>query len=121
MFRHIFKYQITDLILHNSDEYTIETLKTYTTNVYAHILDLFENLKHLTIVASSVNEYPPLSVRRLPPTIYFSSTLTILCINLFNMDSCLYLLDGRLKQLTTFIVQINDMWSSEMISHNMVS
>ncbi len=67
---------------------------------------LFQNLKHLAIVPSLMTEYPPLSLLVLPSTTYFSSTLTILCINVFTFGDCLVLLDSRLKQLTTFIVQI---------------
>ena len=37
---------------------------------------------------------------------FSSSTLTKLCINVYNFNDCLALLDGRLKQLTTFIVQV---------------
>jgi len=121
-FRHIFKYQIEDLILHNNDDYSTETsLKIYTANVYAHIIVLFQNLKHLTIVASSINEYPPLLFDALPSTTYFSSTLTVLCINVVGFDDCVSLLDGRLKQLTTFIVQIHDIYGSPSISENAVS
>ncbi|CAF4470660.1 unnamed protein product, partial [Rotaria sp. Silwood2] len=59
VFRSIFKDRITDLILHNNDEYINEELsEIYTKNIYAHIMVLFQNLKHLTIVTSSVNEYP---------------------------------------------------------------
>jgi len=95
----MFKHQITYLILHNNDEHNTETsLTTYTVNVYVHIILLFQNLKHFTIVPSSMNEYPPLSVSNLPPTTYFSSTLTVLCINVCDFDDCLSVLDGRLKQ-----------------------
>ncbi|CAF4472634.1 unnamed protein product [Rotaria sp. Silwood2] len=123
IFRHIFKHQITDLILHNNDEYTRETsLQTYTRNVYSYILALFENLKHLTIVSSSENEkYPPLSLLDLPPTTYFFSALMVLCINVCRIDDCLSVLDGRLKQLNTFIVQINYIGYSSLISRNTVS
>ncbi|CAF4196491.1 unnamed protein product [Rotaria sp. Silwood2] len=98
-FRYIFfKYQITELILHNNDKYPTRTLlKTYITNVYAHIMILFQNLKHFRIVASSINEYPPLSLFILPSTTYFSSSLSVLCINVLGFDDCLWLLDGRLK------------------------
>ena len=84
-------------------------------------MGLFENLKHLTIVASSVNDYPPLSLSYLPPTTYFSPTLTVLCVNVYSMNDCLSLLDGRLNKLSTFIVNIDTMWHTDLISHNMVS
>ncbi|CAF1387174.1 unnamed protein product [Rotaria sordida] len=119
VFRHIFQYQITDLILHNDDEYISKMrLDTYTENVYVPIWALFENIKHLTIVSSSLNEYPSLSICNLSPTTYSSSTLTILCVNVFEFNDCLCLLDGRLKQLRTFIVQINYIFNQRLISRN---
>ncbi len=122
IFQHIFKQQITDLILHNNDQYTTDTCyEAYTTNIHAHILVVFENLKRLTVVPSSVNEYPPLVLWDLPPTTCFSSTLTVLCINVFDIDDCFSLLDGRLKQLNTLIVQIDYIRDSQLISRNMVS
>jgi hypothetical protein len=107
MFRHIFKKQIIDLVIHNNDDYTGKaSLKTYISNVYEHIIVLFENLKRLSIVESSVNGNPPLLLYYLQPTTCFSSTLTVLCISLFSFDDCLTLLDGRLQQLITFIVNV---------------
>jgi hypothetical protein len=122
-FRHIFQHQITDLILHNNDEYPNKRLlETYTTNVYSHVMVLFQNLKHLAIVESSVNEYPPLLLRSLPSATYFSSTLTVLRISVLRFEDCLSLLDGRLKQLTTFAVQIDYICSPSLyICRNMVS
>jgi hypothetical protein len=81
-------------------------LKEYTTNVYAPLLILFQNLKHLSIIESSITNYPPLSICHLPSTTFSSSILTKLCIDVCSFDDCLYLLDGRLKQLTIFIVRI---------------
>ncbi|CAF2682052.1 unnamed protein product [Rotaria sp. Silwood2] len=129
IFQHIFKYQITDLILHNNDEDLGEmSLNTYIVNVYARIMVLFQNLKHLTVVPSPVNHYPPLSLCIQEPTIDFSSTLTVLCIKVLSFYDCLALLDGRLKQLNTFIVQVvyvNRPFNSSIhypsITSNMVS
>jgi hypothetical protein len=122
MFGHIFKHQITDLIIHNNDEFNAETsLEIYNRNMYANIMVLFQNLKHLKIVASSVNDYPPLLLYRLPSTTYFSSTLTVLCIYVFGLDDCISLLDGRLKQLTTFIVEIYGIIKHRLMSRNIVS
>ncbi|CAF3751273.1 unnamed protein product [Rotaria sordida] len=119
-YQHIFKHQITDLILHNNDECTYEiSLKTYARNFYAPIMAFFENLKHLTIVSSSVYEYPFLLLHNFPPTIYFSTTLTVLNINVFVFDDCLCLLDGRLNQLTTFNVQIHFITSPIYMHYNM--
>jgi len=96
-------------------------LKDYTVNVYAPILTVFENLKHLSIIGSFMSDYPALSICDLPSTTFFSSILTKLCIYVYSFDDCLYLLDGRLKQLTTFIVQIYFIRNDSLIVHNNVS
>ncbi|CAF2748567.1 unnamed protein product [Rotaria sp. Silwood2] len=104
--RHIDKQQITDLVLVSNENNIEITQKEYTKNVYAIIFDFFKNLKHLSIVPSSINDYPPLSLYISPPLVFSSSTLTKLCININDFNDCLALLDGRFKQLNTFIVQI---------------
>jgi hypothetical protein len=90
-------------------------------NIYLNILAFFENLNHLTIMSSPINNYPPLSLYGLPSTSFFSSTLTKLRIYVFFLKDCLALLDGRLKQLTTFIVEVRYISNLLSISYNMVS
>ncbi|CAF4518463.1 unnamed protein product, partial [Rotaria sp. Silwood2] len=70
--------------------------------------------KHLSFASSSVNDYPSLSLYCLPRMTFSSSTLTKLCINVVDFYDVCDLLDGRLKQLTTFIVQVDsiDNWRS---------
>ncbi|CAF2780685.1 unnamed protein product, partial [Rotaria sp. Silwood2] len=50
--------------------------------------------------------YPSLSLCDSPSISFSSATLSYLSINVSTFDDCLYLLDGRLKQLSTLIVQI---------------
>jgi hypothetical protein len=63
-------------------------------------------LNHFSFGSSDIEneDIPPLSLRGLSSTTCFSSTLTKLCITLLSFEDCLSLLDGRLKQLSTFIV-----------------
>ncbi|CAF4060668.1 unnamed protein product [Rotaria magnacalcarata] len=49
---------------------------------------------------------------------FSSSILTELCINTNNFDDCLALLDGRLKQLTSLILQVNYIYKTST-SYNM--
>ena len=119
--RYIFRQQITDLILRNRDEiFKIGSCKDYTVNVYAHILDVFENLKHFSVIETFNMSYPALALSNLPSTMFSSSTLTQLCIDVFTLDDCLYLLYGRLKQLTTLIIRIRFAYDSSTIVHKMV-
>ncbi|CAF1377089.1 unnamed protein product [Rotaria magnacalcarata] len=119
--QHIGKQQITDLILiSNESNNEIEKIE-YTKNVYATIFNFFTNLKHLSIVQSSIHDYPPLLLHNLSPITFSSSTLTKLCININDFDDCLALLDGRLKDLTILTVQISSIHDFASTSHNMVS
>lgn len=121
--RSIFQEQITNLILINDDrDGMIRSWKNYTTNVYSHILTFFKNLKNLSVIEPSVVlGYPALSLCDLPSTTFSSSILTHLHISVKNFDDCLYLLDGRLRKLTTLCVNVYYMETSSGIIHNMVS
>jgi len=99
----------------------IGSSQNYTVNVYAPILNFFKNLKHLNIIGSFNMSNPCLTLGNLPSNTFHSSTLTYLCIDVYTLDDCLYLLDGRLKQLTTLIVRIGYIDNSSSIIHNMVS
>ncbi|CAF1417554.1 unnamed protein product [Rotaria sordida] len=102
--RYIFQQQITNLILVNHDtSKMIGSLKNYT----------------LTIMETFYISHPGLILSNLPSTTFSSSTLTQLCIDVYTLDDCLYLLDGRLKQLATLIVRIHYIDNSSTIVHNM--
>jgi hypothetical protein len=99
----------------------IGSSKNYTVNGYAHILNFFKNLKQLIITQTLNMSYPGLTLYNLPSTTFSSSILTQLCIDVYTLDDCLYLLDGRLKKLTTLFVRIHYIDNSSTIVHNMVS
>ncbi len=107
--------------MRNDNVKRIDPTKNYTRNVYARILDFFKNLKRLSINQAFISSHRVLSLHDLPSNTFFSSTLTHLCINVANFDDCLYLLDGRLKQLTTLIVRAFAMVNYSSIAQNMVN
>jgi hypothetical protein len=76
-------------------------------NVYMRIFTLFTNVTHLDFISKDDYRYPPLSLYNLPSTTCSSSTIVHLSISLLSLEDCLCLLDGRLTQLHTFIVQIH--------------
>ena len=89
--------------------------------MYAHILTYCENLKHLKIIPTPTVDFCPcLSLRKSLANTFSSLTLNYLCINVGNITDCLYLLDGRLKQLNTCIVRIYCSEKNSLIVHNMV-
>ena len=105
--RCIFKQQITKLDLISKDhELAFRSCQEYTKRVYALILTCFEKLEHFNVIQTSIYSYPGLTVRYLPPSTFSSSTLTYLSVNVGTFTDCIYLLDGRLKRLNTFIVRI---------------
>ncbi|CAF1379209.1 unnamed protein product [Rotaria sordida] len=105
-FRCIFQRQIADLILVFENDFNEILEKNYTTD-------------HLSIMGSFPRFFPPLVLRNLPSTTFFSSTLNKLYIDLMTYDDCLALLDGRLKQLTTLIVTIDKIeYSSNVYNLN---
>ncbi len=65
-----------------------------------------ENLKHLSVIGSYPNYFPPVVLYNLPLTTCYSSTLYKLCIRVMYYDDLLLLLDGRLQQLRTLSVVI---------------
>jgi hypothetical protein len=116
-FRHICQQQITDLILVYKSDIDILLERQYPKGVHGYILKFFENLKHL-----SISGLPSLlTLGDLPLTTCSSSTLYKLCIDVNYFEDCLALLDGRLKQLTTFIVYISSTLSHSSVVYNMVS
>ncbi len=106
-FGRIVKQQITDLILMTSGKHDILTMKDYTRNICARIIDFCENLKYLNIDQSSLEGYRFVSFCGLPSTIFSSLTLTKLSIRVHHFEDCLCLLDGRLKHLTNLTVNIS--------------
>ena len=119
--RYVFQEQITELILENVDTCEmIESLRNYTVNVYAHILNFFPRLKHFTIIETFDMSYPCLALFNLSSTTFSSSTLTHLYVDVEYFDDCLCLLDGRLKQLNTLVIRLSCIYHRPLINHNMV-
>jgi hypothetical protein len=85
--------------------------------VYEYTLKLFENLKHFSVIGC----VQLLSVDDLASTTWLSLKLNKLCVDVCNFEDCLALLDGRLKQLTTFIVNIDSPEDDLSTIYNIVS
>ncbi len=106
-FGRICKQRITNLtLIINENNIEIDN-EEYTKNVYAPVLTFFENLKSLSMISSSNSNYSRFWLFNASGKVFSSSTLTKLCIHLYDFNDCLLLLDGRLKQWITFIVQVD--------------
>jgi hypothetical protein len=64
---------------------------------------------------------PPLVLHNLPSTTFSSLSLNKLCIRVRSFEDCLALLDGRLKNLTTLIIDIIHMEYDSSNVYNTVS
>ena len=105
-FIRIFKEQILHLVVTIMDKSESASLSDVAMNVYMRIFNLFSSVTHLDFVFKSDFRHPPFSLEDLPSTACFSSTIVHLSIKVLTFTDCLCLLDGRLNQLQTFIVEI---------------
>jgi len=120
-FRNIFKEQIRKLVIQNEDKRRCYgSLIEYTKTIYLSLLTLLENVEHLTMVENEIHVYPALSLRYFPSTCFLNSNLTYLSVNVVEFSDCLRLLDGRLNQLTSFLVQFYLMENDSSIISNTV-
>lgn len=120
--RYILKEQITKLnLIYNKSRYLTKSAKVQTKTVYAHILTFCSKLEYLNVTSPLGITYIGLSFRYLPSNTFVSSILTYLCIYVSTFDDFLYLLDGRLKSLSTLIVEFCLLETDSSIIHNLVS
>jgi len=110
----LLKEQITTLYLYTKKDTTIELF----TEACVRLLTVCKKLETLTFKNSN-NIQLPLS--NFSTSTCLSSTLCYLNIDLSNFDDCLYLLDGRLNQLSTFIIEIVEINTSSLDIDNTVN
>jgi hypothetical protein len=113
-FAHIFKYQISHLHVTAAEESTVESMMNLVTHIFPHIFTTLTNLTHLDFFIDEAFYEPP-RLSDFPSTTCYSSSLVYLRVRLNTLDDCLCLLDGRLSQLHTFIVKINETENSSVI------
>ena len=106
-FIHVFKEQISDLIITISDEIMDESNVKLLTDIYNRIFGLFTNLKYLDLDGDDIHVFSRSLLTGLSSTTCCSSSIVHLRIKMQNIDDCLYLLDGRLSQLNTLIINLD--------------
>lgn len=109
----IFKNQITTLIITFADHFKKEFPPKTLNVVCTHVLNKFKSLRCLEYYPYCdlyLDHIERLSCKSIEPSALFSSSLTTLHINVEDFTDCLYLLDGRLKQLHTFYVNVHFFW-----------
>ncbi|CAF3937137.1 unnamed protein product, partial [Rotaria sp. Silwood1] len=106
----IFKNQITTLNITLAGNNIIVSTSDIMNIVCTHILTMFNNLiclKFHPYADIYVVREERLSFSLSEPPTFFSSSLMELHINVEDFTDCLYLLDGRFKQLHTFYVDVH--------------
>lgn len=106
----IFKNHITTLNITIAEDkmtpYTFDKMNI----VCTHVSTMFSNLiclKFHPYFDVYINSIERLSFASMEATKFFSSSLMELHINVEEFTDCLYLLDGRFKQLHTFYVYVH--------------
>jgi hypothetical protein len=126
-FIHDFKHQISALVITINRETLAESMHTSLTNIYNDIFTLLTKLKYLDLDFSNMYPFRRSLLSGLPSTTCSSSSIVHLRIKMHNFDDCLCLLDGRLSQLHTFIVNLDYIYDflttrppSPYIIHNLL-
>ena len=99
--------QISHAVVTVVDKNRSALLSDVAMDLYLPIFNLLKNVTHLDFVIKDDLKYRPLSLAGFPSTACFSSTIVYLSIKVMCIEDCLSLLDGRLNQLNTFIVEIH--------------
>ncbi|CAF3983950.1 unnamed protein product [Rotaria sp. Silwood1] len=117
---HLLTNQITHMIIEiNNENVTIPT--RHEADIFAIILLICKRLSDLTFLLTSSEEYLTILLLNILYGNSFSSNLTKLTINVNSFDDCLYLLNGCLESLSTFIIRIKKITRSLSEIDNTVS
>ena len=95
-------------------------MEDYTAQVYVHLVTFFDRLEEFNVIQRPFRGYPDLTICHSPLETFSSPYLTSLSIKVSMWSDILRLLDGRLKQLRTFNVEVDSMKTDSSISHNAV-
>jgi len=120
-FAQILKHQISHLSVTAAEENTTESMMNLVTHVYASIFAMLTSLTHLDFFTSDDSLYKPPRLSDFPSTTCNSSSIVYLRVRVNTLDDCLCLLDGRLSQLHTFIVKIDETENSSITIDNTVN
>ncbi|CAF3385449.1 unnamed protein product [Rotaria socialis] len=114
---HIFKNQITRLVISICDSKKDYWTDEEQISVFTRMLNAFSNIRDLKLYSPSNLCVDRLSFKNHRPT-FFSSTLLEFHVHVQSFSDCLYLLDGRFNQLHTLIVTIDWILTSQPMNNN---
>ena len=98
---------MSDLVVTISNTFPDNSMENLLIDIYSNIFAYLTNLKYLDLnVDNTYSTRRPL-LSGLSSTTYFSANTVHLRIRMHDLDDCLCLLDGRLSQLQTFIIDLD--------------
>ncbi|CAF3287223.1 unnamed protein product [Rotaria sp. Silwood2] len=115
---HLLTNQITHLNVEIIGDITRDLSDENESNMFELILSLGKCLIDLTFSQWFLNRAFEIPTLNITSTSCVSSTLTKLNIEVNTFDNCLYLLDGRLQCLSTFIINIFEIFDSSAYIDN---
>ncbi|CAF3937496.1 unnamed protein product, partial [Rotaria sp. Silwood1] len=107
LFDPAFKHQISELIIKSDYQISSTSEQKFLADVYVKIFVLLPNLKYFDSDVHYLYYFSQALTSDLSFAKYCSSNIAYLRMKMHYFDDCLYLLDGRLSQLHTFIVDLN--------------
>ncbi|CAF1049917.1 unnamed protein product [Rotaria sordida] len=102
---HLLTQQIQHLNIDISYDPTLKSSKILSC-IFAFILSTCKQLINLNFCQLFYDRKSSICIYKFPLTSCISSTLIKLKVNVATFDDCLYLLDGRLKHLSTLIINV---------------
>ncbi|UJR06917.1 hypothetical protein I4U23_011206 [Adineta vaga] len=117
---HTLQNQISHLAIMINEEHVFVQKKELSRRVFTDVFLTFTNLAHLQFYFQDHYSYLPISAVDLPLSACYSSHVVCLNIKIFDFDVCYYLLDGRLSQLRTLIVNVQRIRQTSMANKNKV-
>jgi len=117
---HVFKNQISHLIVTINADGTAEYISNLYKNIFTSILKKFMNLVCFHFGWNSDSLFSLKSFINLPSTRCYSSNIIHLNVRVHNFNDCLCLLDGHLSQLHTFIVEVDCIGDTSITIKNTV-
>jgi hypothetical protein len=103
-----------------SDAYKFRPMEIIIAQTYVAIFAWLSNLQYLHLDGIDGSRYSRRLLRGLSSTRCYSSIVAHLRIRIHNFDDCLCLLDGRLSQLHTLIVNLDYVRDSRIVINNEV-
>ncbi|CAF3531369.1 unnamed protein product, partial [Rotaria sp. Silwood2] len=118
-FINTFKHQISHITVTINQDDIAEHTRKPCTDIFTTIFIMFTNLNYLHFGWNGDCPGSPGSLNDIVSSTCYPSNIIHLNVRVNSFNDCLYLLNGYLSQLHTFIVQVDTIYNTSMIINNM--